>query len=84
MMSVVSSQAVKRINPEASTGTVSWMLQKAHKRKGMEQFQYQALWDVLKVEGDRMKEFVTKYCEVKVETSRKKVRKTLYMESESL
>ena len=32
----------------------------------MEHFQYQTLRDVLKVEGDRMKEFVTKYREVKV------------------
>ena len=50
---------------------------KTQKRKGMEQFQYQVLWDVLKVEIDRMKEFLTKYHEVKVETTRKKVTETL-------
>ena len=36
------------------------MLKKVQKRKGMEQFQYQALRDVLKVEGDRLKEFAEK------------------------
>ena len=61
-----------------------WMLHEAQKRKGMEQFQYQALPDVFKTEGDRMKEFVTKYHEVKVKTARKKVTETLYMGSESL
>ena len=50
-----------------------WMLQKAQKRRGMEQFQYRALGDVLKIEGDRMKEYVTKYQEVKVQTSSNKV-----------
>ena len=57
------------------------MLPEAQKRKGIEQFQYQILRDVLKVEGDRMKEFVTKYLEVKVKTSRKKVTDTFYMGS---
>ena len=45
------------------------MLKKVQKRKGMEQFQYQALRDVLKVEGDRLKEFEQKYIEVKVQAS---------------
>lgn len=40
-----------------------WMFQKVQRRRGMELFQYQTLIDVLKVEGDRMKEFVTKYRE---------------------
>ena len=48
-----------------------WMLMKVQKRKGMEHFQYQTLRDVLKVEGDRLKEFADKYREVKVQTSRK-------------
>ena len=61
-----------------------WMLQEAQKRKRMDSFQFQSLRDVLKIEGDRMKEFVTKYCEVKVQTSRKKVTKAMYMESESV
>ena len=39
----------------------------------MEQSQYQTILDVLKVEGYRMKEFVTKYQEVEIQTSRKKV-----------
>ena len=37
-----------------------WMLQKAQKQKGMEQFQFQSLRDVLKIEVDRMKELVAK------------------------
>lgn len=37
-----------------------WMLRKVQKRRGMEHFQYQTLRDVLKVEGDRMKEFEEK------------------------
>ena len=45
------------------------MLKKVQKRKGIEQFQYQALRDVLKVEGDRLKEFEQKYIEVKVQAS---------------
>ena len=36
----------------------------------MEYFQYQALGDVFKEEGDRMKEFVTKYKEVIVQVSK--------------
>ena len=43
-----------------------WMLNKVQKRRGMEHFYHQTLRDVLKVEGDRMKEFVAKYWEVKV------------------
>ena len=54
------------------------MLNKVQKRKGMEQFQYQALRDVLKVEGDRLKEFEQKYIEVKVQTSRYKTISTQY------
>ena len=50
----------------------------------MEQFKFQSLRDVLKIEGDRMKEFVTKYHKVKVQTFRKKVTETIYMGSESL
>ena len=49
-----------------------WMLKKVQKRKGMEHFQYQALRDVLKEEGEKMKEFVTKYREVIVHVSRYK------------
>ena len=48
------------------------MLKKVQKRRGMEQFQYQTLRHVLKVEGDKMKKFVAKYWEVKVQTSREK------------
>ena len=55
-----------------------WMLKKVQKRKGMEHFQYQELRDVLKVEGDRMKEFVAKYLEVKFQTSREKIVNTQY------
>ena len=44
----------------------------------MVHFQYQTLRYVLKKEGDRIKEFVTKYWEVKVQTSRKKVANTQY------
>ena len=51
---------------------------KIQRRKGMEHFQYQTLRDVLKVEGDRFKEFVEKYREVQVQTSRKKMVKTQY------
>ena len=47
-----------------------WMLRKVQKRRGMEHFQYQTLRDILKVEGDKMKEFVENYREVKVQTSR--------------
>ena len=60
------------------------MLQEAQKRKGMEQFQFQSLRDVLKIEGDRMKKFVTKYHEVKVHISRKKGTEAMYMGSERL
>ena len=49
------------------------MLQKAQKMKGIEQFQFQSLRDVLKIEGDGMKKFVTKYSDVKVKSSRNKV-----------
>ena len=49
-----------------------WMLKKVQKRRGMEHFQYQALRDVLKQEGERMKEFVAKYREVRVKVSRGK------------
>ena len=55
-----------------------WMLLKVQKRKGMEHFQYQALRDVLKEEGERMKDFVAKYWEVKVQTSREKSLNTQY------
>ena len=51
-------------------------MNKIKKSKVMEHFQYQTLRDVLKVEGDRMKEFVTKYQEVKVQTPRQKVANT--------
>ena len=44
----------------------------------MEHFQYKILRDILKVEGDRMKEFVEKYKEVKVKTSRKETINTNY------
>ena len=49
-----------------------WMLKKVQKRRGIEDFQSQTLRDVLKMERDRMKEFVAKYREVKVQTSREK------------
>ena len=39
----------------------------------MNDVQYHALWDVLKTEGDRTKEFVEKYKEVRVQTSREKM-----------
>lgn len=44
----------------------------------MAHFQYQSLRDILKIQGDRMKEFVTKNREVKVQISRKKVANTQY------
>ena len=59
------------------------MLKKAHKRGGMNDFQYQALRDVLKVEGDRMKEFFTIYKEVRDQTSRQKVVTTPYSTGQS-
>ena len=40
--------------------------EKSSKENRMEQFQYQALRDVLKVKEDRLKEFEQKYIEVKV------------------
>ena len=46
-----------------------WMLKKAQKRKCMNNFQYHALRDILKV-GDRTKEFIEKYKEVRVRCSR--------------
>ena len=49
-----------------------WMLKKVQKRRGMELFQYQALRDVLKQDGDKMKNFVAKFTEVKDQVSRDK------------
>ena len=49
------------------------MLINIQKRKGVEYFQYHTLRDVLKVEGDILKEFAEKYREVKVQTLRKKI-----------
>ena len=45
-----------------------WMLKKSQKRRGMNNFQYQALRDVFKIEEDRTKEFVEKSKEVRVQT----------------
>ena len=53
-----------------------WMLKKTQKRKCMNDFQYHALRDLLKVEGDRTKEFIEKYNEVRVRTSIEKVLNT--------
>ena len=50
-----------------------WMLKKAQKRRVMNDFQYHALRDVLKTEGDRTKEFIEKYMKLRVQTSRAKV-----------
>ena len=74
-----------------------WMLKKVQKRRGMDHFQYQALLDALKKEGDVMKEFVDKYKEVRLQVSRDKnisiqyasksgedVNNTLFMETNSL
>ena len=49
------------------------MLKKVQKTRVMEHFQYQAFKDVWKVVGDRLKEFVEKYREVKLKTFRQKV-----------
>ena len=49
-----------------------WMLKKVQKRKSMEHFLYPAFRDVLKVEGDRMREFVAKYWAFNVQTPREK------------
>ena len=38
-----------------------WMLKKVQKRRGMKHFIHQTIRDVLKVEGNRMKEFVAQY-----------------------
>ena len=46
--------------------------------RGMENFQYQALRDVLKVESKRLKEFLKKYREVKVKTYLQKIIKIQY------
>ena len=46
------------------------ILKKAQKRRGMNDFPYHALRDISKVEGDRTKEFVDKYKEVRVQTLR--------------
>ena len=51
---------------------------KVQKRKGLEHFQYQTIRDVLKVEGNRLKEFADKYREMKVQTSRKRIVNALY------
>ena len=50
-----------------------WMLKKVKKREGMNDFQCQALRDILKFEGDRTKEFIKKYKEGRVRTSKGKV-----------
>ena len=42
----------------------------------MKDFQYHTLRDVLKIEGDRMKEFVAKYKEDRVQSSRKNLVKS--------
>ena len=60
------------------------MLQKTRKRKSIEEFQYQTLQDVVKVDGDDVvKRFGTKFRELKVEESQKKTIETLFMETES-
>ena len=46
-----------------------WMLKKVQKRRGMEHFQYQALRDVLKQDGYKMKNFMANYRELKVQVS---------------
>ena len=50
----------------------------------MEHFQYQTLTDILKMEGDRMKEVVEKYREVKVQTSREKTINTQYNDAQGV
>ena len=49
------------------------MLKKSQKRKGMCDFQNYSFRDVLKVEGDTTKEFIEKYKDVRLRTSRGKV-----------
>ena len=54
------------------------MLKKVSNGKGIEHFQYQVLRDVLKMKWDRISEFVAKYQDVKVQTSKEKVVNTQY------
>ena len=57
-----------------------WILQKARKRKSIEVFLYQQLRDFVKVGGeDVVKNFGAKFRELKIEGSRKKSIKNLFM-----
>ena len=61
-----------------------WMLQKTKRRKSIEVFQYQTLWDNVKVGGDDMvKNFGAKFRELKIEGLWKMLIKTLFMGTES-
>ena len=57
------------------------MLKKAQKRIGMNDFQYHVLRDVLNIEGDRIKDFIEKYKEVRVQISRGKIANAQYSTS---
>ena len=48
------------------------MLNKVQKRRGINDFQYFTLRDILKIEGERTKEFVEKCREVKVRIYKEK------------
>ena len=61
-----------------------WMLETVKKRKTVEMFQYQSLWNVVKLGGaEVIKNFGDKFKELKIEGVRTKVVDTLYMGSES-
>ena len=60
-----------------------WMLGRVKKRKRMDNFEYQALRNVIKEGGEAViYNFEKKYRELKVEENRKKVKEMLYTESE--
>ena len=56
------------------------MLEMVKKRKTVEMFQYQSLWNVVKLRGaEVIKNFGDKFKELKIEGVRTKVVDTLYM-----
>ena len=82
--------AMKEINQRRNELKISenewfstWMLGRVKKRKRMDNFEYQALRNVIKEGGvNVIDNFERKYKELKIEGNRKKVAETMYVEPE--
>ena len=60
------------------------VLEESKKRKEMETFQYQYLWNVLKEGGDLITKFGDKFRKLKVKGIRKKVVERLYLGNQGI